>query len=111
MPPCNTPLPRRRALDRPQIQERLRLPDDDLQRLLHSLVCAKYKIIKKDPDGKSIGKSDKFAFNNRFTDKMRRIKIPLPPLDEKKKVRMEEAGPGRAAGRAWGRELCGRSTR
>ncbi|PNW70797.1 hypothetical protein CHLRE_17g734400v5 [Chlamydomonas reinhardtii] len=69
-----------------EIQERLRLPDDDLQRLLHSLVCAKYKIIKKDPDGKSIGKSDKFAFNNRFTDKMRRIKIPLPPLDEKKKV-------------------------
>ncbi|KAG2429454.1 hypothetical protein HYH02_014036 [Chlamydomonas schloesseri] len=69
-----------------EIQERLRLPDDDLQRLLHSLVCAKYKIIKKEPDGKSISKSDKFAFNNRFTDKMRRIKIPLPPLDEKKKV-------------------------
>lgn len=27
------------------------------------------------------------SFNNRFTDKMRRIKIPLPPIDEKKKVR------------------------
>ncbi|KAG2490035.1 hypothetical protein HYH03_011500 [Edaphochlamys debaryana] len=69
-----------------EVQERLRLPDDDLQRLLHSLVCAKYKIIKKEPDGKTISKSDKFSFNNRFTDKMRRIKIPLPPLDEKKKV-------------------------
>ncbi|KAG2422447.1 hypothetical protein HXX76_016017 [Chlamydomonas incerta] len=69
-----------------EIQERLRLPDDDLQRLLHSLVCAKYKIIKKEPEGKSIGKADRFAFNARFTDKMRRIKIPLPPLDEKKKV-------------------------
>ncbi|GFR52348.1 hypothetical protein Agub_g14894 [Astrephomene gubernaculifera] len=69
-----------------EVQERLRLPDDDLQRLLHSLVCAKYKIIKKEPEGKTISKSDKFSFNNRFTDKMRRIKIPLPPLDEKKKV-------------------------
>ncbi len=43
-----------------QVQERLRLPDDDLQRLLHSLACAKYKIIKKNPDSKSIAKTDKF---------------------------------------------------
>ncbi|PNH12956.1 Cullin-1 [Tetrabaena socialis] len=69
-----------------EVQERLRLPDDDLQRLLHSLVCAKYKVIKKEPDGKTISKTDKFSFNKRFTDKLRRIKIPLPPLDEKKKV-------------------------
>lgn len=27
------------------------------------------------------------SFNNKFTDKMRRIKVPLPPVDEKKKVR------------------------
>jgi cullin 1 len=43
-----------------QVQERLRLPDDDLQRLLHSLVCAKYKIIKKEPEGKTISKTDRF---------------------------------------------------
>ncbi|KAH0765572.1 hypothetical protein KY285_001443 [Solanum tuberosum] len=27
-----------------------------------------------------------FEFNSKFTDKMRRIKIPLPPVDEKKTV-------------------------
>lgn len=26
------------------------------------------------------------SFNNKFTDRMRRIKVPLPPVDEKKKV-------------------------
>ncbi|GIL64270.1 hypothetical protein Vafri_18269 [Volvox africanus] len=69
-----------------EVQERLRLPDDDLQRLLHSLVCAKYKIIKKEPESRTISKTDKFSFNHEFTDRLRRIKIPLPPLDEKKKV-------------------------
>nr|ACJ85612.1 unknown [Medicago truncatula]AFK40323.1 unknown [Medicago truncatula] len=29
---------------------------------------------------------DSFEFNSKFTDKMRRIKIPLPPVDERKKV-------------------------
>jgi cullin 1 len=27
-----------------------------------------------------------FAFNNKFTDRLRRIKVPLPPVDEKKKT-------------------------
>ncbi len=61
--PCSLPrsLPRSpRLFPHPQIQERLRLPDDDVQRLLHSLACSKYKIIKKDPESKSISKTDKF---------------------------------------------------
>jgi len=69
-----------------EVQERLNLQDDDVGRLLHSLSCAKYKILAKDPATKNITKNDKFRFNNKFTDRMRRIKVPLPPVDEKKRV-------------------------
>ncbi|KAJ7279866.1 hypothetical protein O6H91_Y373500 [Diphasiastrum complanatum] len=55
-------------------------------RLLHSLSCAKYKILSKEPNTRVVGTNDVFDFNSKFTDKMRRIKIPLPPMDEKKKV-------------------------
>lgn len=69
-----------------EIVGQLNLSDDDVIRLLHSLSCAKYKILKKEPSTKTISPSDVFEFNSEFTDKMRRIKIPLPPVDEKKKV-------------------------
>ncbi|WMV10145.1 hypothetical protein MTR67_003530 [Solanum verrucosum] len=60
--------------------------NDDVVRLLHSLSCAKYKILNKEPHTKKISLTDVFEFNSKFIDKMRRIKIPLPPVDEKKKV-------------------------
>ncbi|KAI9122782.1 hypothetical protein K1719_005671 [Acacia pycnantha] len=69
-----------------EIMTQLNLSDDDVTRLLHSLSCAKYKILNKEPNTKSISSTDYFEFNSKFTDKMRRIKIPLPPVDEKKKV-------------------------
>ncbi|KAG2727147.1 hypothetical protein I3843_01G141500 [Carya illinoinensis] len=68
------------------IMTELNLTDDDVVRLLHSLSCAKYKILNKEPNTKTISPTDSFEFNSKFTDKMRRIKIPLPPVDEKKKV-------------------------
>ncbi|XP_024398790.1 cullin-1 [Physcomitrium patens] len=68
------------------IKNQLNLTDEDIVRLLHSLSCAKYKILNKDPHTKTVGQTDTFEFNTKFTDKMRRIKIPLPPMDEKKKV-------------------------
>nr|QBG82570.1 cullin-1 [Papaver somniferum] len=68
------------------IRAQLNLTDDDVDRLLHSLSCAKYKILTKEPNTKSISQKDSFSWNVEFTDKMRRIKIPLPPVDEKKKV-------------------------
>jgi hypothetical protein len=52
----------------------------------NSLSCAKYKILTKSPPGHALSKSDKFGFNADFTDKMKRIKVPLPPVDEKRKV-------------------------
>ncbi|KAL5983857.1 Cullin-1 [Asimina triloba] len=69
-----------------EIMTQLNLTDDDTVRLLHSLSCAKYRILNKEPNTKTISPTDYFEFNTKFTDKMRRIKIPLPPVDEKKKV-------------------------
>ncbi|KAK9758085.1 hypothetical protein RND81_01G205800 [Saponaria officinalis] len=69
-----------------EIAEQLNLADEDLIRVLHSLSCAKYKILKKEPSSKSISHTDHFSFNSSFTDRMRRIRIPLPPVDERKKV-------------------------
>uniref|UniRef100_A0A3Q7EFR3 Uncharacterized protein n=1 Tax=Solanum lycopersicum TaxID=4081 RepID=A0A3Q7EFR3_SOLLC len=45
-----------------------------------------YKILNKKPITKTISLTDVFEFNSKFTDKIRMIKIPLPPVDEKKKV-------------------------
>ncbi|KAG8372963.1 hypothetical protein BUALT_Bualt12G0121700 [Buddleja alternifolia] len=69
-----------------EIMAQLNLSDDDVVRLLHSLSCAKYKILNKEPNTKTISPTDVFEFNSKFTDKKRRIKIFLPPVNEKKKV-------------------------
>lgn len=68
------------------IMTQLNLTHEDLVRLLHSLSCAKYKILAKEPNTKTLSPNDNFEFNSKFTDRMRRIKIPLPPVDERKKV-------------------------
>ncbi|KAL6968463.1 Cullin-1 [Sarracenia purpurea var. burkii] len=69
-----------------EIKTQLNLSDDDLVRLLQSLSCAKYKILRKEPNTKTVTPDDYFEFNSKFTDRMRRIRIPLPPVDERKKV-------------------------
>jgi len=69
-----------------ELKERLNLADDDLMRTMHSLSCAKYKLLIKQPAGKTISKSDYFRFNADFTDKARRIKLAMPPADERKRV-------------------------
>jgi cullin 1 len=69
-----------------EVKERLNLPNEDVIRSLHSLSCAKYKILTKIPEGKTIDAGDVFSFNAKFTDRLRRIKVPLPPVDEKKKT-------------------------
>ncbi|KAJ4727625.1 cullin 1 [Melia azedarach] len=69
-----------------EIMTQLNLTHEDLVRLLHSLSCAKYKILLKEPNTKTVSQNDYFEFNSKFTDRMRRIKIPLPPVDERRKV-------------------------
>lgn len=58
-----------------EIMTQLNLTHEDLVRLLHSLSCAKYKILIKEPNTKTISQNDSFEFNSKFTDKMRRIKV------------------------------------
>lgn len=58
-----------------EIMTQLNLTDDDVVRLLHSLSCARYKILIKEPNTKTISSTDAFEFNSKFTDKMRRIKV------------------------------------
>ncbi|XP_021748767.1 cullin-1-like [Chenopodium quinoa] len=69
-----------------EIATQLNLADEDLVRVLQSLSCAKYKILLKEPTSRTVSPTDFFSFNSNFTDKMRRIRIPLPPMDERKKV-------------------------
>ncbi|KAJ4827943.1 Cullin-1 [Turnera subulata] len=69
-----------------EIATQSNLAQEDLVRVLHSLSCNKYKVLQKDPISKTVSQTDHFEFNKKFTDKMRRIRIPLPPVDERKKV-------------------------
>ncbi|KAM5573028.1 cullin-1-like [Rosa sericea] len=68
-----------------EILTQLNLPHDDLVRILHSMSCANYKILVKEPNTTTISPNDSFAFNSKFTDKRRRIKIPLPPVNDARK--------------------------
>ncbi|KAJ8767678.1 hypothetical protein K2173_018236 [Erythroxylum novogranatense] len=68
--------------------------DGDLVRLLQSLSCAKYKILNKETNTKTVSRTENFEFNHKFTDRLRRIKIPLPPVDEGKKI-IEDVNKGR----------------
>ncbi|KDO60737.1 hypothetical protein CISIN_1g043775mg, partial [Citrus sinensis] len=54
-----------------QVITQLNLTHDDLVRLLHSLSILYYKILIKEPDTKSISRSDYFELNSKFTDRMR----------------------------------------
>lgn len=57
------------------IKTQLNLADDDLVRLLQSLSCAKYKILTKEPNSRTVTPTDYFEFNPKFTDRMRRIRV------------------------------------
>ncbi|KAL0800657.1 hypothetical protein Bca101_055832 [Brassica carinata] len=71
--------------------EQVNLSHEDLVRVLTSLSCAKYKILKKEPVSKTISTTDVFEFNSEFTNGMRRIRVSLPLVDDRKKV-VEDVG-------------------
>eukprot|EP01038_Epipyxis_sp_PR26KG_P004921 gene4921-6884_t len=59
------------------LQEGSRIPELELKRHLLSLCTPKLKILKKNSKGKGIENDDTFSFNEEFTSKFKRIKIPL----------------------------------
>ncbi|KAF8392611.1 hypothetical protein HHK36_022958 [Tetracentron sinense] len=75
-----------RRLSFSDIMSHLNLPVEEVTKMLHSLSCSKYKILIKEPSTKTISQTDVFEFNSKFTDKMKRIKVPLPHVEDKKKV-------------------------
>jgi len=75
------------------LAERTRMDPETLKRVMHSLSCGKYKVIKKisektdakegDKKEKAIVKpTDSFMFNDAFTCQMKRIRIPMASLEE-----------------------------
>lgn len=58
------------------IQARTRIPDHDLIRNLQSLAVApKTRVLKKDPMGKEVKKTDKFFFNHDFQSPFMKVRI------------------------------------
>src|SRR6185437_4075740 len=50
------------------IQSSTGLVDDQLQRTLQSLACAKFRILSKNPKGREVNSDDTFTFNAGFWD-------------------------------------------
>ena len=42
-----------------EVSQRLHLPDDTVKRILHSLSCGKYKVLKREGEGGSIKATDR----------------------------------------------------
>ena len=49
----------------------------DVYLSLLSLCVGKYKILTKDPAGKEVAPTDKITYNAAFSDRARRIKVPM----------------------------------
>ncbi|KAG8678576.1 Cullin-3, partial [Ceratobasidium sp. 394] len=62
-------------LDYQEIKTATKIPDQELQRHLQSLACAKYKILRKHPASRNVSPTDTFSFNYDFTAPLQRIKI------------------------------------
>jgi cullin 1 len=71
-----------------ELQDKTKLPEEDLDRVLASLTLLKYKVLVKFPANGIIGKDDVFSLNELFTDRAHRIRIGLPPVEsERNKVK------------------------
>lgn len=51
------------------------IEDGELRRTLQSLACGKARVLNKIPKGRDVEDTDKFRFNNDFSNKLFRIKI------------------------------------
>lgn len=63
--------------------KRTEMEEDVGKRVLHSLSCGnKFKIIKKQPQGRTISTSDSFKLDEEFSSHLRRFRIPMAALEE-----------------------------
>jgi len=68
-----------------QISQLTKIPDKDLRRNLLSLAHPKVRILRKKPNTKSLKPNHTFTFNNGYTSKLYRIKIPLMQIKNESK--------------------------
>jgi len=72
----------RAALTLDEMREALGSDVEVVKRVLHSLSCGKSKLLLKTPEGNTIGASDSFRFNAKFTSPLRRLRIPMASLED-----------------------------
>lgn len=78
-----------------ELKNNINLPDEALKRILHSLACGKFKVLKKSgAPGKVNVESDTFIGNDKFTNKSRKFRIPMASLDETKSPKKIEEDRG-----------------
>lgn len=82
-------VPEGETLSYTSIRAATSLPDPELQRTLQSLACGKYRVLIKDPRGRDVDETDRFAYNIRFSDPKTRIKINQIQLKETKEENKE----------------------
>lgn len=59
------------------IREATEIPETELRRHLLSLCTPKFRILNKSSSSKGITDDEQFTFNDGYTSKLRRVKIPL----------------------------------
>ncbi len=70
------------AADLTAIRDKVGCEMQIVKRVLHSLACAKFRVLKKTPDTSAIKDDHTFAYNPVFTSTQRAFKIPMPSLQE-----------------------------
>jgi len=55
---------------------------EELKRTMQSLACGKFRVLNKNPKGKEVDATDTFSFNEKFDDKLIRIKINQVQMKE-----------------------------
>ena len=66
-----------------EIREQTKIPEEELQRHLISLCTPKHRILRKASRGKGInGDNDTFTYNNNYSSKLKRVRIPLVSMKD-----------------------------
>ena len=79
-----------RSISFTKLGEELNIDGAILKPVLHSLCCAKHKLVSKVPNNKKIDKGDHFVANSGFKAEKRKILIPMPSLTKSSNSRNVE---------------------